>query len=209
MLSAASTAALWKGQPRIGAPGDGDESGCGPSDQLDLHGWPHVLGHGGAHPTGPRTTPCQPLTRMIRSPAQRATGMPGRCKCAHIVGLPYSASRGRVRRRRRARRCRRRGSRCSWCPTARVSTAPTTGAPSRCAGGDLHAVHGQCPADRYDPEPIGLYRLCSEKKKATAFFKTGRFVVPGVLLAQPVQLIAFACTQRAFRLPGTPVQGHH
>ena len=43
-----------------------------------------------------RMTPRQPLCRMIRSTVRRATGIPCRCKCAHIFRLPYRLSGGRL-----------------------------------------------------------------------------------------------------------------
>ena len=43
-----------------------------------------------------RVTPRQPLCRMMRSTVRRATGMPSRCRCAHIFRLPYRLSGGRL-----------------------------------------------------------------------------------------------------------------
>jgi hypothetical protein len=43
-----------------------------------------------------RIAPRQPWMRMIRSTVHRATGMPCRCRCAHIFRLPYSDSGGRL-----------------------------------------------------------------------------------------------------------------
>ena len=38
----------------------------------------------------------QPLARMIRSLVRRATGIPRRCRCAHIFRLPYNDSGARL-----------------------------------------------------------------------------------------------------------------
>ncbi len=39
-----------------------------------------------------RRTPCQPFRRIRRSAVDLATGMPSRCKLAHILSDPYSDS---------------------------------------------------------------------------------------------------------------------
>ena len=103
-----------------------------------------------------RRTPCQPCRRISRSTVDLATGMPSRCRWAHIFTDPYSDS----------------GLRAAVfvgfveagqdLGDGGVPQGPLRGRPHRPGvegtRGDRHAVLAEHAADRSDPEAVPVAR---------------------------------------------------